>query len=344
MPDWTDPVAMTFWQLAAQAQASDALTPSQRDAVEVFLTVQATNAAAGYVDRGFVPDMENLGYVREVGEAPVVRIPYHLVDLLPLKDALHQALSVAEAMRIDPNGSICLSGSTTLMAVAGPLGDIDLCEYYGDDPGLLGLRIAQVGRAGALATVIKVRIARRDYRRSAEPDGPRLCEALKVPPGSEHPARKALISGIHGSGILGMLPITSKVLPISSASPDEGYGEDSFAYQEIVVTAAGKPPRSLVKPTELGRYLAWLVSDARRNLRDPARVPKALKRIVSFARIVADRSLEAEASEVLNMKVLAEITKLRREKSCRSLLNNAHPDLRVDVEAALNPFAPPPPR
>ncbi len=70
------------------------------------------------------------GYIHlAVGET-ALQVPFHLVPGLPDSEVLGELAALSQDIRTgDPDGIICLSGSTLLMRDFARIGDIDFCEY-----------------------------------------------------------------------------------------------------------------------------------------------------------------------------------------------------------------------
>jgi hypothetical protein len=324
--------AAVFWR-AATARNSHKLTKAEQSAIEVYLLVNAINASASHSEKRYSFDPDHLGYVRRDLGAHQVYVPYHLAGVLPGEDDLREAIMIADALRLDPKGSVCLSGSTNYCGTLSEVGDLDLCEYYRSEIGQLSRHmLSKTDRE--LPTVVRIKVGSAYFAFPWSNCTSNLDRLLKSGTTKFRPARQSMLFALHASARFGGLPVTNKVLPIDPHHPNEGHAERSFVYQEAVITFNEPPPYGLVEPQQVGRYLGFLVTEARRNLR--TRPLKALKRILSFARIVGAKNMEDDLLAVLNSPQASALARVRRQTEYKRLYGAASGQVRHRLDSALS--------
>jgi hypothetical protein len=210
--------AAVFWRAVT---VNRRLTKLEHNAIETFLLVNAINASEYYAEKGYSPDPNHPGYIRREIDAHQVYVPYYLASVLPVEDDLLEALLVADAMRLDPKGSVCLSGSMNYCGVLSEVGDLDLCEYYQSNADQLsGHMLAKTDRE--LPTVVRIKVGSAYFTYPWSNCTSDLDRLLKGGTIRHKPARQAMLFALHASARFGGLPVTNKVLPIDPHRPNCG--------------------------------------------------------------------------------------------------------------------------
>lgn len=314
-----------FWQIplemAQLASSGEAPTSRHIDALRSYLDLRTLDFASsnngGELSRCDVP-----GYLETCISEKRVLVPFHLGSFFPSDDILAEVVGVAERVALVIDNPICISGSMTFLKVFRSIGDLDYCEYYPGDPRIL----AECVKAKTVAEqedllLVEIKCGAKHHRPWKDLD--KMLEAALVPGGVLAPPEPIKLDFLSTTS-LGVLPTTSLVLPVKEDA-EAGNAERSFAYQEAVI-CQGEPPRTLLRPESMGRYLNWLLEDARKWLSAECgapkakRAPKALKRLLSIALLLGETRLVEEVVEGLKLPPLEDVGIMSRADEVKGML------------------------
>jgi hypothetical protein len=191
----------------------------------------------------------------------MVYVPWYLVEVFPNNAALTALQALSRQVRIDGAGAICLSGSSVFRGALQTVGDIDFCEYVTVEPARIPKLIESLIMHVSVAFLARIYIVRAIPRTDFTPpwDGcplriSELCETAGAP--SDAPI--LMFQYIAPDELLGLLPVTNRMLPVAARQPSAGHGQTTFVFQEAVFTKDDPPPRTLVAPAEIADYVIWL--------------------------------------------------------------------------------------
>lgn len=283
------------------------------------------------------------GYFKGAINGTEFFVPWHLVEVFPGAEALQSIEELSRNVQVDQEGSICLSGSSVFRGVLKVTADLDYCEYLAADPGTIP-RYLEEFFAGLHDTIL-VRI----YTPNSKPSQTHVGPWGACP----EPLRTQCITATASADVpvmmfehlavdrnLGLLPVTNRVLPIDREDPAAGHGQTTFVFQEVVFARGASAPRTLIAPSELGDYVAWLREQIRLEVDDTSGkrlgAVKKLKRGLSLARLIHLHELAVEALALLQSPAveryvqdqsIAEIHKLIKSLPCGTALDKLLPEV-----------------
>lgn len=249
------------------------------------------------------PSPGHAGYLKGEINQSAIFVPWYLADVFPGGEIAQNLERLARRLQVDPEGSICLSGSGVFRGVVSVIGDIDFCEYSVSNPGDIPRFIGQMLLRGEDAPLVRIYLPGVRPKTDFFAPWPPCLEKLNTQYGANETASPPILVFEHivSNGVLGLLPCTNRVLPVEPGRPAEGHGKTTFVFQEAVFSYGDSPPRSLVAPLELGDYVAWLRSQIRPDADSSQKLSsvKRLKRALSLARLIHLHDLADEALAVL---------------------------------------------
>jgi hypothetical protein len=271
-------------------------------------------------DLPLAPSPDHAGYLKGLVNQSPIFVPWYLADVFPSAEIAQHMERLARRLQVDPEGSICLSGSGVFRGAISVIGDIDFCEYAVSKPSAIPGFISQMLLRGDDAPLARI------YLLGVRPSidffapWPPCLEQLNTHYRADQPTSVPILVFEHivSNDVLGVLPCTNRVLPVEPKSPAEGHGATTFVFQEAVFSRGDRPPRSLVAPHELGDYVAWLRDQIRPEAEADEKLNsvKQLKRGLSLARLIHLHDLGDEALALLKDPL---VERYVRQKTVREL-------------------------
>jgi hypothetical protein len=264
----------------------------------------------------------HLGYLKGMLDETAVFIPWYLADVFPGGTLARELKQLALRLHVDPEGSICLSGSAVFRGALSIIGDIDFCEYAMSSPSNIPMLIGQMLQRNNDAPLVRIYLPGKRPKVDFFAPWNDTIEELSSRYENETAENAPILMLEHlvSQGALGLLPCTNRLLPVEQSNPAVGHGKTTFVFQEAVFVSGDSPPRSLVAPLELADYVAWLRDEIRSDT-DPGSSEKLnsvkrLKRALSLARLI---HLHEIAREILAALSDPLIERYVRHKTAREL-------------------------
>jgi hypothetical protein len=327
-----DPVRILV-RLAVRASRGDQLSQSDARQIESLLLLLAAERAGTDEEGLLALDRRRPGYLtRSIGDYTVF-VPFNLANVFPPARLLAPLVGISAALKLDQEGTICISGSTTFLGKLVVIGDLDFCEYYLSPIANLPGKAARIwGRRLDDCRVASVRCR---SLKLFDPwsNGEAQLSAVILPRGNSSALGTVKIEAVFFSAAMGVLPVSNMVLPLDKAAPEEGNAGKSFVFQEAVVVARGSPPRALLNPRNLGQYLEFLREEANNVLNDDP--IKALKRVLSFALFVGRNDLARPLLDVLNTAAAAAAVIAKRTEALELMASEVPQALAARIREGL---------
>jgi hypothetical protein len=244
------------------------------------------------------------GYlVGDVNGAKVF-VPWHLVEIFPPHSVLSEMHTLSQRVKLGSEGAICLSGSSVFRGALQAVGDIDFCEYIFNQPSqvpsLIDSLIMRLDDVW-LARIYVPTNRQENYRAPWKGGCPTNLAAAFRRARSSARAPVLMFEYVSVDSLLGVLPVTNRVLPVNRTDPAADHGQTTFVFQEAVFCEGDPPPRLLVSPIELADYIVWLRRELRKRAsNDLLNSVKRLKRALSLARIICLDELSTRALSALS--------------------------------------------
>lgn len=283
------PVAFT---LLALKLTKTALSEPEQGLLELAIHARAIIEQRSDGDGSLVVSATGMGYLtRRILERDIY-VPFHLARVFPGTDTLSAIVETAASVALDGRSPICISGSVTFLGRQIPIADLDFCEYYTASIDQLPRDVISKQAHAPTRWLVEVKVDKTHHTSpwsSLTPNFP--------PIAAETVIKLDYVCDVPG---FGAMPASSVILPLEFAT--DAY-QRSFAYQEAVL-CDGTPPRTLLKPSELGRYLAFLLreidkyAEKAKSERSGMAALKALKRQYSFLLLIGVDQI-AHGGEVL---------------------------------------------
>ncbi|MFD1702225.1 hypothetical protein ACFSCV_04335 [Methylopila henanensis] len=222
-----------------------------------------------------------IGYLTNFINSKEIFVPFYLACVFPGRAVLEDAMTIADAIVLEPGHALCLSGSTTFLGRLASGSDLDFCEYYTSAAdGICAAIETKSGGSGPI-WLTSFKAGGEPIRVPSRGHAARIATALAdCPP--DRPAQRFKLNFVSIFGSFGDMPVTSVVLPMAADDPEGGNAEHSFAFQEAVISGAA-PGRSLLNAAAFARYALWLKNEVRVWCDEPERKAplKSLKRALS---------------------------------------------------------------
>ncbi|MDR5884081.1 hypothetical protein [Caballeronia sp. LZ032] len=308
------------------------------DALRDILALSAEFAALTSTDDRFEARTDAPGYVYMRRGSVGFSVPYYLAPVWPSNKTLAAIEDVLPLVRMSDGSCFCLSGSSTFLGVVSSISDIDCCEYFLGDGNALFTALEHTSRnttESCLLVTYKIK-GRDEGVKKQRPFGLNggievFLESNGIQNYDDLQSLKLdFVASLSGFGVLA---VTNLVVPMSDALDEQG--KISFQYQEAVAHCdTSAPLRGLVQPADLGRYLCFLVDDAKSYIKQAHEAAgagrhtdtftfavKSLKRMMSWLVIIdPDGNWGAIADELNNHHVQA-FASAKRAEEARSLLD-----------------------
>ncbi|WP_156947071.1 hypothetical protein [Bradyrhizobium sp. WSM3983] len=309
-------------------------SPNDRDLVASIVNVRATLAQGTDVDKAFLTDPNNVGYLkRSVGEVEIY-VPFNLVSVFPGTERLEDLVATARQVLLCETHPICLSGSATFLGKSVPISDLDFCEYFPSAIASMPALIA--ARLGAPLDKLLVRV---------NWNGTRFTAPFTDLEGALGQLANETVTYVKLDFLwsvpkYGMMPTTTMILKVNKNFSGRAL-QRSHVHQEAVISAAG-PPRNLFGIPEISRYLKFLKKDIAKfvvsgTAGGSADSLKAMKRALSLLLLIGaeqDQELHSELEGLIDDLVSPAVEGIVVEKRLGELS-----ELARDADAAIRKAA-----
>jgi hypothetical protein len=332
-------ISRVILEAAVAYERGHKLTPRNIDRIKrIFFGLSV--AMTGSTEADYQFSLDYVGYVKRYFEGYFIYVPFHLAHFLPEDRTLKRVIQVAKRAAIEDENPICISGSMTLFRGINSVADLDLCEYYvSDDPSRSATSVSRkLTEQRTKLYIATLRYLEREYAHPGIIPEHEL-RAIFDQKFAAMAKPSIKINSVNFVQDFGLMPVSNLILLVAPDAPEAGAAQRSFAFQEAVLTRLSAPPRSLINAENLGRYLNFLVYEAKKYaIESPG---KSLKRILCFCLITHYMSPVPDILEVLaspHAQLLAEVD---RQETVDKLLEAASPSVIGQMEG-LNPTRIPP--
>ncbi|MGF6505891.1 hypothetical protein [Paraburkholderia sp. 32] len=271
------------------------------------------------------------GYLRTFIKTRAYYVPNHLVPLFPTVETLGFIDPLVDCLRLNSESSFCLSGSGMFLGQVMAIADLDFCEYYTSNRNALEKNILTKIKGSKVAPLVVVKANGNLYRlpflelKQLIDEGKFLRNIGKndIPMKFDFIASMDNLGGIAASNIV--LPVNKKI--------NSKNVELSWQFQEAVIfDDKSKPKRQLFDPAQLGKYIAWLLAQARHYInlsKESSQIStqislcvKALKRLMSLFLVV---ELPAHWDQLLKTLQRSEMMHIVLQARANALDELIHP-------------------
>ncbi|WP_306028958.1 hypothetical protein [Stappia sp. MMSF_3263] len=293
-----------------------------RKSLESFLSGFSILHEGAY--QGWIADEKHPGYLIRVDPPAVVRAPYHIVPAFPSERELDAIWLLSRKVRTLRDSIVCLSGSAAVIKSSVTNGDFDFCEYVSSDHADIFNSLTNKFRNEDDLYFEKLYFDGRIW--GAEDDFSDIECALN---GIDPSISNTSFGKIDFFGkVKGFRPCdVSNVMIFCDDDWRSAAMDKTFAAQEVHMVPTLAVPNELADPYEIGRYIHWLLGQARIYFEDQNYV-KALKRCLSLSRVcflgdLSDKitnfiinSCDFKMREIEEIKIIVErISSSKFEKS-----------------------------
>lgn len=282
---------------------------------------------------------ETPGYLRTAVASRSYYVPYHLTAVLPSIEALAHIDQLVDFFRLSSDSAFCLSGSAMFLGQVTSIADLDFCEYYVGRSSALEKNILSKIESAGDAALLLVKINRKSHRPPFSELKTLLeGDATKRNGRSDTIQDPLKLDFVVATNLFGGIAATNLVLPVDEKFTSQNVNR-SYQFQEaVILEGRALPKRHLFDPGQLGRYIVWLLEDAKKyiNVADNSteegeRVRlsvKALKRLMSAFLIVQIPDDWNAIAKTLQRPEVARVATMARLSAIRELIDELPADIQ----------------
>ena len=273
-----------------------------------LLTRRAQSLEGADPDGALVANKDHPGYLTRLVDGVAIHAPWPIAPFFPGEATARDLMRLADEVSVDPNGSVCISGSGAFLGGLRRCGDLDYCEYVFDGMALPPAVTARAARQTERAVLITVKCeGGTDIHPWTDLNARLEAFAGRGLPFGEATRRLKLDYCVLTDG-RGPLPASNVVLWLDREKPETGNGFASFAHQEAVIDRGQGIARTLIAAPRLAAYLLFLLTQMT-DLIDEKPF-KALKRTLSLCGMLGLTDQYEDMLQLLNHPATALKTRL----------------------------------
>ncbi|WP_269582512.1 hypothetical protein [Roseibium sp. Sym1] len=263
------------------------------------------------------------GYAEINYRGYVVFVPYTVAIHFPTPSKFERIFEMALQISVNLPCQILVSGSGVLGGAIYTLGDLDYCEYFQRFDGAYINNLSRKACVEKIDDVLLPVYVKWNGRRLSWPfdeidallNEARSSFAMQSTEALEN--WKVDYVGQIAEDVI--LPVTNMCIPVEFDNWNATAVGKSWAFQEVLISSNGNPPRDLTTFNSLGSYVNWLRSEVAAHLAKKNFL-KATKRAFSLANVTFRFDISQSLAEILCRSAITQHTQKKALEETQHLL------------------------